>query len=502
MRQQSPRLGRFEKKILGAMTLVALAPLVGALYLGQIAVDDAYAAGVNDHFGAELRRSVDVHRRYLEALRETADRTADAVAGSADLRDLLRVGEAGALAQHLERELDRLESTASLRLREGEETLAFAERQERLGEDVRELMQERTLQVYGREIVLEIHATAPRSVFEDFQRVGTEAELYERLLEQGGYVSSVYLAVYVGFLALVIVLALILGAVLSRRVTRRVTVLADATRRLGGGDMHVTVPRESQDEVGELIEAFNTMVEDLRRSRERIDYLRRIGAWQEFARRLAHEIKNPLTPIQLAAQELHRSYEGDDARYAKKLDDARSIIEEEVETLRRLVGEFSSFARLPEADLESADLRVFLTDLAPALENIVADVAVEAHVQVEPGTNGARARFDAMMLKRCLDNLVRNGLQAIRDDGGREVRVSLKPSGDEAMIYVDDDGPGVPEDERSTIFDPYVTSKTDGTGLGLPIVKKVILEHEGSIECDASPLGGARFVIRLPLESP
>ena len=499
------RFGRFETKILGAMCLVALGPLIGGLVFGRSVLQDAYALGVNERFAGQLHRAVDVHRTYLVALREGGERAADSIAGSYVFRELLEGAPREAIEAHLQSRLMREDGIARYTVLEGDEIRAEAEERSRLGDDFRELVQQRSVEVDGREFIVETTATAPESAFDAFQQAGADAELYDRLEAQGAYVSDVYLWVYIAFLGLVIIFALVLAVFVARRITKRVTVLAAATRRLGGGDMNVTVPRESQDEVGELVEAFNTMVEDLRRSRERIDYLKRIGAWQEFARRLAHEIKNPLTPIRLAAQEIHRSYDGDDARFAQKLTDAKEIIEEEVDTLRRLVGEFSNFAKLPSAALEPADLNEFVSDLELAIATIAIDVFPEEPrpktVVVASGSESLPVQIDAMMLKRCVDNLVRNALQAMRGGKGTLVQVSALDEDEEACIVVEDDGPGIPEADWESIFDPYFTTKSDGTGLGLAIVKKVILEHEGSITCETSPLGGARMVIRVPLSS-
>lgn len=229
----------------------------------------------------------------------------------------------------------------------------------------------------------------------------------------------------------------------------------------------------------------------------------RTSAWADVARRIAHEIKNPLTPIQLAAQEMSRSYDGSDEAYAKKLDDACSIIEEEVATLRRLVGTFSNFAKLPAADLTDSDVGEFFADIERSVPAILEDVFGEGdspvRVIVEPVADELPVQVDAMMLKRGVDNLIRNAVQALRDGGGSEVRVRATREGDQALLEILDDGPGIPEGQRGRVFDPYYTTKGDGTGLGLAIVKKVVLEHGGEIDVDESPSGGARFVVRLPL---
>src|SRR5262249_36873530 len=135
-------------------------------------------------------------------------------------------------------------------------------------------------------------------------------------------------------------------------------------------DLAVRVPVTGDDELGDLARTFNKMLGEMAQSRARIEFLQRIGAWQQMAQRLAHEIKNPLTPIQLAVQECHRKYGGDDPRFRALLDTTLEIVEEEVGTLRRLVGDFSNFARLPHAELRDASLRDFLRECSEQLHHL------------------------------------------------------------------------------------------------------------------------------------
>jgi two-component system nitrogen regulation sensor histidine kinase NtrY len=256
-----------------------------------------------------------------------------------------------------------------------------------------------------------------------------------------------------------------------------------------------------------------------------------------MAQRLAHEIKNPLTPIQLAVQECHRKYGGGDGGFRSLLDTTLEIVEEEVGTLRRLVGNFSSFARLPHAELRVESLRDFLRECAQQLGHLgagVGDEGVEDGVDATAPTDRARAErsdrregstpadvdvrwdvpeeavpvaIDRQMLRRVLVNLVRNAVESIRGASfsradGRAghvvVRSELRPPN--VAVLVEDDGPGVAEAARERVFDPYFTTKPEGTGLGLAIVKKIVVEHNGSIATRASELlGGASFVLTLPV---
>jgi len=504
------KLTRFERKIVAAIAAVAIVPLVGSLVLGRLALEDTYEVGVNPRVQGQLENALELYRAHFVALRDDAERTADAVAFDYRIHQALLEGDDAALTATLERALERYPNVAGVAVL-GPDGIARARihDSERSDPDQNRLLeQSRPLLDLPGEPTIEVTIATPAAPFLEYQQAGEVVEVFGRLAEGADYV-TLYHSVYIGFLLSVIVVAMAVGIILSRRVTRRVADLAEATARVGGGDLSVQIPSDAGDEVGELTRAFNDMVRDLRESRERIDYLSRIGAWQDFARRLAHEIKNPLTPIQLAAQEVHRAYGGEDEDYRRKLEDARGIIEEEVATLRRLVGEFSAFAKLPQAELSPADLGDFVSDVEKSLEGIPEGEAVHeedpkpVEIRCDPGPDPLPVRIDAMMLKRCVDNLVRNAVQAVRRGGeaGGQVVVVSRREGGRAVLEVSDDGPGVRPENHARVFDPYYTTRGEGTGLGLAIVKKVVLEHGGEIECGEAPGGGAVFRIRLPLSA-
>jgi two-component system, NtrC family, nitrogen regulation sensor histidine kinase NtrY len=490
---------RFERKILLALSVVALGSMMGALLLVGSAVRDAYRTGVNVTFGDDLAAGVEARRENLLLARAMTRLRADRVADDVVLRAALaegaveraeaRVEELGADDAALERV--RLDARFDVRFpREAVEAASY-----------REVIERRTMD--GGD--LELHFRVPERLFEEFQRAGDAAEIYARLLERRDFVSGTYIAIYSALVFAITLLAGIIGVILSRRVTDRVRALVHATRRVGAGDLTVSVPVKSDDEVAELIQSFNDMVRDLSESRARVEYLQRIGGWQEFARRLAHEIKNPLTPIQLAAQEMRDSYEGDDAMHRRRLEDAAVIIQEEVATLRRLVSEFTDFSRLPKVAGEPADLRDFFVEIRRSVPALLVDLGVSSGIEVEVEVPRAEipVEIDAMMLKRALDNLIRNAVQAVQEaEGGGRVVVTAATEAKSVIIEVRDDGPGLNPDDLDRIFDPYYTKKREGTGLGLPIVKKIVFEHGGTITAEITPEGGARFVVRLPLARP
>lgn len=503
------KLSRFERKILFAIAAVAVVPLLGALLLGQRALREAYQVGVNPRVQQELQHNLTLYRDHFVLLKQSANQLADAVASDHALILAASAADAPTAQARIIALLKRSSSAARIRvLDKNGNVFVQAEDPQRLGPDMRLLELTRVLTgleaPHAQSVTMTVATRNDR--FLAYQRAGELVEVYARLESEGELISTFYLVVYMGFLLSVIVAALAVGVLLSRRVTRRVSLLADATARVGAGDLDVQVPTAVNDEIGELTKAFNAMVRDLRDSRGRIEYLQRISAWQDFARRLAHEIKNPLTPIQLAVQEVHRRYDGSDVAYRKRLDETLSIVEEEVATLRRLVTEFSAFAKLPQASLAPADLGEFVRDAARTLSSVPDECEGDTPVSVEPLVLGGAlpVAIDAMMLKRAVDNLVRNAVQAIRADatrkGGR-VRVQTIRQGECVLLEVADDGPGVDPHDRVRIFDPYHTTKPEGSGLGLAIVKKVVLEHHGEIECRQSDLGGAAFTISLPLRA-
>ncbi|HEX2677399.1 MAG TPA: ATP-binding protein [Polyangiales bacterium] len=499
------KLNRFERKILAAIVVAAVMPLVGAMVLGRAVLVEAYQVGVNERVRAQLERGLSVYRDHFVSLRNSANQAATAVAADYLLHSAVAARDTQALNARLTELLAQYGDIASVTVEDSAHVvLGHAADAARGGSMYRQLEIERPLENGDAGARVLVVVAAPAQPFVDYQRAGELADTYRQLEKGKGQVATFYLVVYAGFLLSVIVIALAVGIVITRRVTGRVALLAAATRRLGAGELDVRVPTDVNDEIGELTRSWNDMVRDMQQARGRIEYLQRIGAWQEFARRLAHEIKNPLTPIQLAIQEVSRGYKGGDAAFEQRLADARAIIEEEVATLRRLTSEFSTFAKLPEASLAPADLNDFLRDASRSFDALREELRPDSAIEVRAETASVPlpVRIDAMMLKRALDNLIRNALQALPAKAGdtpSRVIVRTAREGRDAILEVQDNGAGVPERDRQRVFDPYFTTKSDGTGLGLPIVKKVVLEHHGEITCTETAPHGATFRVRLPL---
>jgi two-component system nitrogen regulation sensor histidine kinase NtrY len=317
----------------------------------------------------------------------------------------------------------------------------------------------------------------------------------ERMVERDEVQQAVIAALGIAS-GLVLFVAILAGILIARRTTRKVSDMSSVMRRVASGDLTARAPRLGADELGQLAAAFNTMLDELEHTRRRIAYLQRVGAWQEMARRIAHEIKNPLTPIQLAVQQLREKDPGVDERFSQLLHDSVEIVEDEVESLRRMVTSFSQFAKVPEVELEPVALARVLSEFERAYGHVDAELEVEL-----PGED-LRVSGDRQLLKQVLVNLVENAALSTAEAGVEQprIRVHAVRESERAVLVVEDNGPGIARERRELVFEPYETTRAHGTGLGLAIVKKIVLDHGGEVSVSESEsLGGAKFEIRLRL---
>lgn len=513
--------GRIRRRLALAIVLTALIPLLAAVWLAESTVRQTSARFFIPEVGAHLDKSLGLYQELARGVKALMRQEAAEIALRPELRRAALAADRGALNLELRRARADHPSLAGLAVRDADGQV-LAEWQRDLPFDA---SRENRLEVNrpltegpSAEDGAQLFATfaADKRHFDELAEMSEFVDTYRQIEQRRGADERSYLLSFTALLCITIVGAIAVGSLLARGVSRRIAELARATRLVGEGDLNIRVPEGGGDEIADLAGAFNRMLGEVESSRSRIEYLQRISAWQEMARRLAHEIKNPLTPISLAVQEIHRRYDGSDPEYRRLVDTTLEIVEDEVGTLRRLVGEFSDFARLPQASLERADLAEFLREQAAriavrsaerdsgetALDELLSlgtgsSVAVEFSIPNEP----CEALIDHQMLRRVLLNLLRNAAQAVAGSKRREghVRVLLTRDGEFWNLDVDDDGPGIPRELRETVFDPYVTTKDLGTGLGLSIVKKVVIEHGGTIRASESPLGGARLRVRLPV---
>lgn len=288
-----------------------------------------------------------------------------------------------------------------------------------------------------------------------------------------------------------VLLAAGLAQSLARRISGPVGALTAAARRVAAGELSVRVPATGRDELRTLVEAFNQMTADLERQRGELERSNRLAAWADMARQVAHEVKNPLTPIQLSAEHLRRVWRDPQVDFGAALESCTATILRQVRSLRDMVTEFSAFARPPLHDLQPLELAELLRD---CFASYAAAPPPGITFTLELPDTPVMVRGDGRLLARAVVNLLENALQAVAGSG--HVSLRLSNDDDEARIEVVDSGPGITPELRERIFEPFFSTKTSGTGLGLALVRKIALEHGGQAFLDSQP---GRTVARLHL---
>jgi two-component system, NtrC family, nitrogen regulation sensor histidine kinase NtrY len=294
-----------------------------------------------------------------------------------------------------------------------------------------------------------------------------------------------------------ILLAVLLSSWAAARFTRPMEDLAAAAREVAAGNLRARVDVTSTDEIGDLAEAFNRMTQDLLEQKERLIQSERVAAWRELARRLAHELKNPLFPLQLTVENLVKAREQSPEIFEEIFRESSTTLLAEIGNLKQIISRFSEFSKMPQPHLQ------------PVIVNdVVQGVARLFQAQLESREGGAivcnleltasrePVAADAELLHRALSNLVLNAMDAMPQGGTLTLR--SRDASDRVRIEISDTGIGLTPEECDRLFTPYYTSKQHGTGLGLAIVQSVISDHGGTICVQSQPGRGATFVLELP----
>jgi len=294
-------------------------------------------------------------------------------------------------------------------------------------------------------------------------------------------------------------LALLLGVLLARSLGRPIAELAAEARKVARGEARPLRARGT-GEIAELAESFDRMLVDLEATRRRLAATTRVAAWREVARRVAHEVKNPLAPIRAAVETLRRLRARDDPEFYAYFDEATRTVLDEVHRISNIVTEFTRFARLPPPHPQPIDL----AELAGQVVRLH-ETATPARLRVEVGRAPPPVRADRDQIVQVLTNLVQNALDAVKSRGDAgEVRVAVAAEGPaHVAVTVSDNGPGVAPEIAARLFEPYATTKQHGTGLGLAIAQRIAIEHDGELSyVPPAAGGGAAFRLVLPVEGP
>lgn len=310
-------------------------------------------------------------------------------------------------------------------------------------------------------------------------------QLKETLIEE-----NFIWAVAVIFVLIIAVIAILTARKLSKGITNPIFSLVEGFESVKEGNLDTRVDVRAKDEIEYLIDSFNKMVEELKINREKLVYAEKIAAWRDVARSISHEIKNPLTPISLSMSRIRKKiYE--EGKNKDFYDECFSTIEEEIESLRRLASEFSEFARMPKPQFKEENLNSILNGAFTMFQFNEKGVIIELDLEDDL----KKVSVDREQIRRVLTNLINNAIDA--SESGSKIIIKSFETDSIVCLEIKDFGIGIKKEMLDKVFEPYFTTKSRGTGLGLPIVKRIIEEHSGEIKVLSEEGQGTVFKIKF-----
>lgn len=273
-------------------------------------------------------------------------------------------------------------------------------------------------------------------------------------------------------------------------ITKPLQRLQSATVRLSKGDLSTEVQESRFSPLNDLIQSFNTMTKELNSSRKRLIQAEKESVWRDMARVLAHEIKNPLTPIRLSIERLERKYYSSSKDFDQVFGNVKKTIHEEVNNLQTLASEFSQFARLPVA-------RPVNYSIHDQLQEIIKPYQDKAKIIISINAESDHISADVDQMKQVFTNLIQNSIQSLESDN-RLIEIETSANTHYIQVMIKDHGQGIDPKDLDKIFEPYFSKREKGTGLGLAIVKRIIEQHDGTITAASEPGAGATFTLTFP----
>ncbi|HZY10920.1 MAG TPA: ATP-binding protein [Bacteroidota bacterium] len=292
--------------------------------------------------------------------------------------------------------------------------------------------------------------------------------------------------------AIALTLSLAIGTLLSKRISSPVKRLKTATQQLASGELNIELTNKPQDELGELEQSFREMAAKLKQSQDQMLRVQRELAWKEMAKQVAHEIKNPLTPMKLSIQQLRQAYKDSVGNFGSILNQVSDTILEQIDALTRIASEFAQYARMPKRSFEQCDVNVILREA----KNLF-DQKGNISFSMELDQTTPIVLADREELRRVFINIIRNAVQAI-DAATGKITLMTRTVEEMVEISISDTGQGIPDEIKDRLFEPSFSTKSDGMGLGLAIVKQIITDIGGIIFFEKAPMRGTTFRIRLP----
>ena len=252
---------------------------------------------------------------------------------------------------------------------------------------------------------------------------------------------------------------------------------------------------KGRDEIGKLIEEYNRMIIELEESTERLAKSERENAWREMAKQVAHEIKNPLTPMKLGLQHLQRAWTDDDPNFNEKFERFSNTFIQQIESLSLIASEFSNFAQMPQTTKELVDLKEIVSNVVDLYKNTN---DIEIHLGYLPSLQSI-VMADKDQMIRTFNNLIKNAIQSIPSQRNGQINIDMMNDKGHFLVMIQDNGAGIEEEMQSKIFQPNFTTKNSGMGMGLAIVKNIIINAGGKIWFQSELNKGTTFYVSLPL---
>jgi len=296
-----------------------------------------------------------------------------------------------------------------------------------------------------------------------------------------------------GVMGLLLAVGALASVFIARWMAKPIQALVEGTQELATGNLDHRVTVNAKDEVKTLVDAFNRMAADLKMHREKLLQAERMAAWRDVARRIAHEIKNPLTPIELSVYRLERNIDRRNQRYVQVFEECASAIRGQVAALRDMASTFSEFARMPEPTLEPLDVNWIVEEVLTFYGRGIEGI----HVRGELARQLPQVVGDRNQLRRMLTNLVKNAMEAMPEGGTLRARTNIDGGG--VVIEISDEGVGMSPEVQQRLFEPYFTTKEGGTGLGMAIVRHIVEAHGGEISIRSEAGRGTQVRVWLPV---
>ena len=349
----------------------------------------------------------------------------------------------------------------------------------------------------GEEVFAVMTVALPENFDAVTEQLARSIETFSQIEALRGTFMLAVILFYILFSVPLLLLAILVSFLLSDEIIRPLANLEEATRSVAEGDFSYRILSRSNDDLGTLVDSFNQMIRELERSRVQMMQTQKVAAWQEIAQRMAHEIKNPLTPIRLSAERIRRKFRDGAENFPDVLDRAVNNIIREVNGLNDLLSEFRSFSRLPAPHLQPVLVRRLVAEVAASYTE-----GQRVSVDLEGLPEDMQIQVDARQIQQALANLFKNAIEAGGERTHIMVRADLVTRGRNryCRLQISDNGPGIPPDQQAQAFHPYFTTKPDGTGLGLAIVERIIVDHNGQIWFESEAGQGTTFFVDLPMD--